>query len=112
MKKRRWNTTKKGTQYEYHVAWKMRLHGFYFVNVCGKSADYGGDITARCFPFGTIVVQCKNYKGKVGVQAVQEAYAAKRFYGTSRAAVATNSDFTKNAEILAAKCKVELWRRY
>jgi restriction system protein len=112
MKKRRRNTTKKGTQYEYHVAWKMRLHGYYFVRVIGHSSDYGGDVIARCFPFGSIVVQCKNYKGKVGVQAVQEAYAAKKYYGTSRAAVATNSDFTKNAETLARKCGVDLWRRY
>lgn len=109
---RRKSTSTKGKEYETHVAKKMRFRGFFFIKIRGKTADYGGDITARCFPFGSIVIQCKNYKAKVGVQAVQEAYAAKKYYGTTRAAVATNSDFTKNAEILAKKCGVELWRRY
>lgn len=109
---RRKNTKKKGDRYEHYVAWKMRLHGFLFVKVRGKSGDFGGDITARCFPFGSIVVQCKNYKGKVGVAAVQEIYAAKRYYHATRAAVATNSTFTKNAEKLARACGVELWARY
>ena len=110
--RRKKNTKRKGDRYEHYVAWKMRMHGYFFVTVRGKSSDYGGDITARCFPFGSIVVQCKNYKGKVGVKAVQEAYAAKTYYRTSRAAVATNSTFTKNAETLAKACNVELWSKY
>lgn len=106
------NTKRKGDKYERHVAMKMRLHGFYSVQVLGKSGDYGGDIIARCFPFRSIIVQCKSYKGKVGVAAVQEVYAAQRYYNTARAAVATNSTFTKSAVILAKKCGVELWERY
>ena len=111
-KKRKKNTKKKGDWYEHKVAAKMRLHGFYFVKVCGRSGDFGGDITARCFPFGSICVQCKNYKGKVGVAAVQEVTAARIYYHTKRAAVATNSTFTKNAHELARRCGVELWERY
>lgn len=109
---RKKNTKRKGDKYEEHVAWKMRFHGFFMINVRGRSGDFGGDVTARCFPFGSIVVQCKSYKGKVGVSAVQEVYAAKRYYHATRAAVATNSTFTKNAEKLAAACSVELWARY
>jgi restriction system protein len=106
------NTKRKGDKYEHKVARKMWLHGYFFVRVVGHSSDYGCDVIARYFPFGRIVVQCKNYKGKVGVQAVQEIYAAKRYYHATRAAVATNSTFTKNAEKLAAACGVELWARY
>lgn len=109
---RRKNTKKKGDRYEHYVAWKMRLHGYLFVRVIGGSHDYGGDIVARCFPFGSIVVQCKNYKGRVGVSAVQEAAAARMYYRTSKAAVATNSTFTKSARELATRCGVSLWERY
>jgi restriction system protein len=90
----------------------MRFHGFFMIRQIGASHDFGGDILARSFPFGSIVVQCKGYKGKVGISAVQEAYAAKTYYRTSRAAVATNSTFTKPAVELARKCGVELWNRY
>ena len=109
---RKKNTKRKGDKYEHHVAWKMRFHGYFFVRVVGHSSDYGCDVIARYFPFGKIVVQCKNYSGKVGVSAVQEVYAAKRYYHATRAAVATNSTFTKNAEKLARACGVELWARY
>lgn len=111
---RKWkrNTKRKGDKYERHVAWKMKFHGYFFVRVQGKSGDYGCDCTAHYLPFGKIVVQCKNYSGKVGVAAVQEVYAAKRYYHATRAAVATNSTFTKNAKELAAKCGVKLWERY
>ena len=109
--KRKHNT---GNTYEAHVARKMRLHLWMFVRRCGKAtqADFGGDITARGFLFTKIVVQCKDYSKPVGVKAVQEAYAAKRYYHASRAAVATNSTFTRQAKELARTCKIELWERY
>lgn len=109
---RKKNTKRKGDRYEHHVAWKMRFRGYFFVRVVGHSSDYGCDVIARCFPFGKIVVQCKNYKGKVGVQAVQEIYAAKRYYHATRAAVATNSTFTKNAVKLANACNVMLYEKF
>ena len=113
MKKRRRNTTAKGTRYEEHVAQKMRWHGYLFVKRQGKSGDFGADIVAYSGLFRKkIVVQCKAYKGKVGVAAVQEAHAARSFYRSSRAAVATNSTFTDAARRLAKACGVELWERY
>ncbi len=109
---RKKNTKRKGDRYEHHVAWKMRFRGYFFVKVIGRSHDFGGDILAWRFPFRSVVVQCKNYSGRVGISAVQEAVAAKMYYKTSKAVVATNSTFTKNAEKLAAACGVELWSRY
>ena len=112
MTKHRKNTTKKGTKYEKHVASKMRWSGWLFVRRQGKSGDFGADCIAYTWLLRKIVVQCKNYRGKVGVSAVQEAYAAKAYYHAKRAAVATNSTFTESARQLARACGVELWERY
>lgn len=102
-----------GSQYEKHVARKMKCHFFLFVRVSGKSGDYGADVMARTFPLlRKVVVQCKHYKKPVGVEAVQEAISAREYYGASKAIVASNNTFTKNAKKLAAKCGVELWGRY
>lgn len=113
MKKRRKNTTAKGTAYEEHVAQKMKWHGYRFVKRIGRSNDRGADILARTGLFGRkVVVQCKNYKGKVGNSAVQEVFAAKQYYGASVAMVATNSTFTEGAKELAKACGVILLERY
>ena len=90
----------------------MRLHLWMFVRRIGRSGDFGGDIIARGFLFSKIVVQCKSYRRPVGVRAVQEVCAAKLYYNASRAAVATNSTFTKQAKELAKRCGVELWEHY
>lgn len=101
-----------GTKYEKHVAHKMRWRGWLFVKRIGKSGDFGADVIARGFMFTKIVVQCKCYSGKVGVSAVQEVNAARQYYRASRAAVATNSTFTRAAKELAKRCGVELWEHY
>lgn len=112
-KRRRRNTTAKGTRYEYHVAAKMRWRGYLFVRRVGQSGDFGCDITARTGLFGRkVVVQCKCYSGKVGNAAVQEVNAARQYYGASIAVVATNSTFTQAAKELARACGVQLWERY
>jgi restriction system protein len=104
---------KNGSQYEKHVARKMKRRFFLFVRVSGKSGDYGADVMARTFPLlRKVVVQCKNYRKPVGVKAVQEAISAREFYRASKAIVASNNTFTKNAKKLAAKCGVELWEKY
>ena len=90
----------------------MRLHGWMFVEQVGQTGDFGADVIARGFMFSKIVVQCKHYSKPVGVKAVQEVNAARQYYGASRAAVATNSTFTKQAKQLAKRCGVELWERY
>lgn len=102
-----------GKQYEKHVAKRMKWHGFIFVRVSGKSGDYGADVMARTFPLmRKVVVQCKHYKKPVGVEAVQEAISAREYYGASKAIVASNNTFTRNAKKLAKKCNVKLWEKY
>lgn len=101
-----------GTAYEKHCERKMRLRLWMFVRRVGKSGDFGADIIARGFLFTKIVVQCKAYSKPVGVKAVMEVNAARRYYHASRAAVATNSTFTRQARELAKHCGVELWENY
>jgi restriction system protein len=103
---------KNGTEYEIHVARKMRWHGYIFVKHSGKSGDFGADVIARTLLLRKIVVQCKSYSKKVGVRAVQEVIAARQYYHASKAVVATNSTFTRSARKLAETCKVELWEKY
>ncbi len=101
-----------GKRYEKHCARKMRWRGWLFVRRIGGAGDFGADIIARGFLLSKIVVQCKHYARPVGVKAVQEVCAARLYYGASRAAVATNSTFTRGARKLAQRCGVELWQRY
>jgi HJR/Mrr/RecB family endonuclease len=58
-----------------------------------------------------IAVQIKRYKRPVGNRAVQQALAAREYYGCQRAIVVANSVFTTPARQLAARCNVELWDR-
>lgn len=102
------STTSIGTRYEKHCAIKFRFRGYLFVKRQGKSGDMGADIVMRGFLFRKIIVQCKHYRGKVGVHAVQEAIAAKEYYRASKAIVVTNSVFTKAAKDMAKRCHVKL----
>lgn len=112
MRKKRSTATRAAKAYEQHCARKMMFHGFFGIEVVGKSGDYGADIIARTWWLAKIVVQCKHYSKPVGVKAVQEINAARQYYGASRAAVATNNTFTKQARKLARSCGVELWEGF
>lgn len=83
----------------------------YKTNVTKKAGDFGADLVLE----GTdrIVVQAKryNYKNKVGIAAIQEVYAAKRYYRAREAWVVTNSTYTESAKKLAAVCQVKLIAR-
>jgi restriction system protein len=73
--------------------------------------DFGADLVIAKDRMKT-VVQAKRYKGKVGVKAIQEAVAAKGYYGCSNAMVVTNSFYTRQAVELARRNQVELWDRH
>ncbi len=67
--------------------------------------DYGADLIAEKEGL-RFVIQCKRYSNNVGLEAVQEAYTACRYYGCDKAWVITNSEFTFQAERLAEKIGV------
>ena len=73
-----------------------------------KSGDQGADIIMEK-DGEKIAVQTKRYsKGIVGNKAVQEIVATLKYYNCNKGIVVTNSRFTKSAQDLARKNKIEL----
>ena len=106
------DSSRSGLEYEEYVAGRLRKEKYRHVQVTQGSGDFGADILASD-PWGnSICIQCKYYAGKVGIHAVQEIAAAQQYYGTSRAMVITNSEFTSAAEKLADQTGVELVERF
>ena len=99
-----------GHDFEYVVADLLRSVGFYNVRVTVGSGDYGIDVVAW-YGESSYAIQCKKYLGKVGVSAVQEAYAGRSYYGCNYAMVITNNYFTPAATKLARTTGVILWDR-
>lgn len=97
-----------GFKFEEYVAKVLADNGYTEVTVTQKSRDFGADITA-VFGGARYVFQCKYYTSPVGIDAVQEVYAAKPVYSAHVAVVVTNSVFTKAAKILADEVGVILW---
>jgi HJR/Mrr/RecB family endonuclease len=97
-----------GFQFEEYIAGLMMKNGYSNVIVTQKSRDFGADITAERQEV-KYVIQCKYYTSLVGIEAVQQIYAAKIHYNANVAVVATNSFYTKAAETLASDLGVVLW---
>lgn len=99
-----------GHDFEYVVADLLRSVGFYNVRVTVGSGDYGIDVVGW-YGESSYAIQCKKYSGKVGVSAVQEAFAGQSYYGCNYAMVVTNNYFTPAAIKLARSTGVILWDR-
>lgn len=99
-----------GHTFEYVVADLLKDVGFYNVKVTVGSGDYGIDVVGW-YEGASYAIQCKKYSGKVGVSAVQEAYAGRSYYGCNYAMVITNNYFTPAAIKLAKSTGVILWDR-
>lgn len=97
-----------GNDYEKWCAAQLSRHGFHQISLTKASGDQGVDIIAykHHFKYG---IQCKFYDTPVGNSSVQEAYAGAAFYGCDKAAVMTNTVFTRGAEQLAKETEVLLW---
>jgi HJR/Mrr/RecB family endonuclease len=74
------------------------------------SGDFGADLILTGDD-GRTLVQAKRSNGAVGVKGVQEAFSAISYYEADRAILVTNGRFTRAAEELAERTKVELWDR-
>lgn len=98
-----------GEQFEQRI-WMLFKDLGYAAELTKTSGDFGGDIIVTKNGLRT-VVQAKRYKSGVGVEAVQEALAAKAIYRCVQALVVTNSSFTPQAKKLALHNNVELWDR-
>lgn len=73
----------------------------------GGHGDQGGDVIANKNG-ESLLIQAKFYQGSVGNAAVQQAEAAIKQYGCTRAVVVTTSYFTPEAITLAKANSVEL----
>ena len=97
-----------GGQFERYCADLLWANGWEIVSITAASGDYGADILAK--KDGVLyAIQCKRYEKPVGVAAVQEVTAAMAHYKCRRAAVMTNSTFTRQAKALAQENAVALW---
>jgi len=98
-----------GGEFEVYLEILFTRQG-YRVEQLPLTGDYGADLIIEKGGVRT-AVQAKRYQGSVGVDAVQQIFAANAFYDTDGAMVVTNSHFTRQANRLADKIGVELWGR-
>lgn len=99
-----------GIEFEYFVSELLREEGFKSVSVSKTGADFGADVIASK-EGKKYAVQCKRYKDKVGIKAVQEILGGLHYYESDIGMVVTNSFFTSAAKELAEKSNVILWDR-
>jgi HJR/Mrr/RecB family endonuclease len=95
-----------GTEFERHVAELYRRMG-YTVALTKASGDQGVDVIATSGA-ERLGIQCKQYAGSVGNDAVQQAYAGARFYNCTKAVVICTAGFTNSAKALAQRTDVAL----
>jgi Holliday junction resolvase-like predicted endonuclease len=98
-----------GYDFEEFIASLFQKMG-YTVDVTPKSRDQGADIILRRDNEIT-AVQVKNYSNSVSNSAIQEVFAAKKYYQANKAMVVTSSFFTPSAIDLAHATDVILWDR-
>lgn len=94
-----------GRDFEHYLAFRINNETTFNAKVTRGSGDQGADLIVRGIGLSA-VIQTKLYNAKVGNKAIQEAFSARRFYGTGLAFVVTNAGFTKSALELAEKTGV------
>ena len=88
----------------------LPLDGYYNISGTNYSGDYGVDIVAekngiKC------AIQCKRFREKINLKAVQEIVAGRKHYRCDKAIVITNNYYSKSAIELAYDNAVELLDR-
>jgi restriction system protein len=98
-----------GSEFEEYIAFLFGRLGY---RVCktSKGGDFGLDIIARSAN-NSLGIQCKRWKNKIGVKAIQEVVAGCIHYGCDTPMVVTNSRFTKQAEQMARSTNCVLVNR-
>ncbi|QHZ49924.1 restriction endonuclease [Paenibacillus larvae] len=95
-----------GRQFEYYLGYLFKSQG-YAVKVTRAAGDYGADLVLKK-EGKKIVVQAKRYSKNIGLEAVQQVYSSKNYYGASEAWVLSNRDYTEAASKLAKSNGVRL----
>lgn len=99
----------KGMEYEDECIGLFIENGWTALNT-PKSGDAGADIIATKRGL-KLAVQCKNWSDKVGTTAIQETISAKGYYDADFAVLLTESNITRQAEVIAEKLKVIVIKR-
>jgi len=74
-----------------------------------KTGDFGADLIVENSEGTRIIVQCKRFKSKVNLKAVQEVVGAMGHYAGDYGVVITNNSFLNSAIKLAESHDIELW---
>jgi len=74
-----------------------------------NTGDYGADLIIETKKKTRVAVQCKRFKSKVNLKAIQEVVGAISYYSCDTGIVITNSIFFKSAINLAESNDIELW---
>jgi len=90
---------KDGLDFEKFVANALK-ENYYKVEVTPHSGDYGADVIAEKNG-KRICIQCKYWKQKVGVKAIQEIFFAKDYYKCDEAWIVTSQGLTEKATNIA-----------
>lgn len=98
-----------GKEFENFFAYLIGKNGYTNVVVTQASGDYGGDVLATGLGGKRVCFQCKYHASDVGVSAVQEVFAATKYYKCDIAAVISRKSYTKQAKDLAARIGVLLF---
>jgi restriction system protein len=96
-----------GPEFEHYVAGLMRRTGFRSVQVTGRAADLGADITAETADGRRVVVQCKRYAGTVGSPHVQRLNGtAWTIHRADVTLLVTTGRLSTHALDLAVRCGI------
>ena len=97
-----------GIEFEKLLCDKFKELGFYAEMTKG-SGDFGADIIIETKNQSKIIVQCKRFKNKVNLKAVQEVIGAVGHFNADVGIVITNNTFLNSAKKLAESNDIELW---
>lgn len=97
-----------GIEFEKLLCDKFKELGF-FAEMTTGSGDFGADIIVETINQSKIIVQCKRFKNKVNLKAVQEVLGAVGHFNADVGIVITNNTFLNSAKKLAESNDVELW---
>ncbi len=97
-----------GTEFEQLIASQFERLSFK-VETTPATGDYGADLIVVTPNETRVSVQCKRFKSKVNLKAVQEVVASLSHYLCDYGVVITNSDFLSSARKLAENNEIELW---
>ncbi|MCK0471241.1 restriction endonuclease [Halalkalibacter sp. APA_J-10(15)] len=81
-----------GYEFEHYLYVMFASIGFDHTSITKSSRDFGADLTFTDLDGEKVVVQAKRLSDKLGLDAVQEVYAAKAYYAADVALVMTNTD--------------------